>query len=472
VSRRLSARLFALLLLVPIGFGLGARAADAGQPAKRPNLLVIVTDDQARWSVGAYGNRESRTPHMDRLARQGARFLNAFAATPVCSPSRASLLTGRYGTQVGITDWITPQQAQDGTGLAPSALTWVRVLQRAGYRTGLIGKWHLGALPLCNPTRHGFDSFMGFLGGGNTPMDPTLEVNGETKKLKGSLPDLLTDAAIDFVTKNRDRPFALMLCFRAPHRPYGPVPPEDLAPFKELDPALPHFPGLDIPQVKQWTREYYASIHSVDRNLGRLLQALDALGLARDTIVLFTSDHGYMIGQHGLHGKGNAQAVAGARKGEQRPNMFDDSLRVPLLVRWPRVVKPGTEVRALVSNIDTFASVLGMLDVPVPRDYRQEGQDFAPLLRGQRAAWRNAVFAQYDLHNGGKASMRSVRTERWHLVRQYLANQPDELFDLEHDPGELHNLYGKAESRAVRDDLQRRLDVWMRSVGDPVVNKK
>jgi uncharacterized sulfatase len=156
----------------------------------------------------------------------------------------------------------------------------------------------------------------------------------------------------------------------------------------------------------------------------------------------------WVIGQHGLHGKGNAQGVSGAQKGKQRPNMFDDSLRVPLLVHWPRVVKAGTEVRALVSNIDTFASVLGMLDVPPPRDYRQEGLDFAPLLRGQKVAWRDA--------------------ERWHLVRQYLANQPDELFDLQNDPGELRNLYGSAEFRTVRDDLQRRLDGWMRSIGDPV----
>jgi uncharacterized sulfatase len=467
----MSARLIVSLLLIASACGLGPSAADAGQPKKRQNLIVIVTDDQARWSVGAYGNQESRTPNIDRLAQQGARFLNSFVATPVCSPSRASLLTGRYGTQVGITDWITPKQAQDGSGLTRETLTWMRVLQRAGYCTGLIGKWHLGALPRFHPTQHGFDHFMGFLGGGNSPMDPTLEVNGETKKLKGSLPDILTDDAIAFVNKNRDRPFALLLCFRAPHLPYGPVPPADLAPFKDLDPSIPSFAGLDIPQVKQWTREYYASIHSVDRNLGRLLRALDALGLAQDTIIVFTSDHGYMMGHHGLHGKGNAQWVAGAQKGKQRPNLFDYSLRVPLIVRWPRVVKPGTEVRALVSNLDAFASVLGMLDVP-PRDYRQEGKDFTPLLRGQHPTWRDAVFAQYDLHNGGKACMRSVRTERWHLVRQYLANQPDELFDLHNDPGELRNLYDNAEFRATRDDLQRRLDEWMRAIDDPVLKKK
>jgi uncharacterized sulfatase len=468
----MSPRMIAALLLPAVFLGLGVPNAYANQPKKRPNLVFIVTDDQARWSLGAYGNKESRTPNMDRLAKQGAKFLSAFVATPVCSPSRASLMTGRYGTQVGITDWITPKQAEAGVGLPAEAITWMAVLQRSGYRTGLIGKWHLGALPQFHPAKCGFDHFMGFLGGGNTPMDPTLEVDGQTRKLKGSLPDILTDGAIAFVTRNRDRPFALMLNFRAPHLPYGPVPEEDSAPFNDLDPTIPKFPGLDIPQVKKWTRDYYASVYSVDRNLGRLLKVLQDMGLDEDTIVIFSSDHGYMIGHHGLHTKGNAQWVAGDQKGKQRPNMFDHSLQVPLIIRWPRVVKGGAEVRELVSNIDTFASVLGMLDVPPPRDYRQEGKDFSPLLRGQKLAWRDAVFAQYDLHNGGKASMRSIRTERWHLVRQHLGNQPDELFDLQADPEELHNRYSHVQCRAMREELQRRLDEWMRSIDDPLMRKK
>ncbi len=445
--------------------------AHAG-PAKKKNLIFIVTDDQARWSVGAYGNRESRTPNMDRLAREGAKFLRAFVATPVCSPSRASLMTGRYGTQVGITDWITPREGEAGLGLPADAMTWMAVLRAAGYRTALVGKWHLGTQPQFHPTRRGFDHFMGFLGGGNTPMNPTLEVDGETKKLKGSLPDLLTDDAMAFIRKNKAGPFALMLTFRAPHLPYGPVPPEDAAPFKGLDPTIPKFPGLDVAQVKKWTRDYYASVHSVDRNLGRLLQLLEELGLMEDTIIVFTSDHGYMIGHHGLHTKGNAVWVAAEHKGKQRPNMFDLSLQVPLIVRWPGTVKPGTEVPEMVSNIDTFPSVLGMLDVPPPKDYRHEGKDFSPLLRGKALKWRDTVFAQYDLHNGGKASMRSARTERWHLVRQYLKGPPDELFDLQNDADELHNLYEVAEHRAIRDELQRRLDEWMHSADDPLMRKK
>jgi choline-sulfatase len=302
-------------------------------------------------------------------------------------------------------------------------------------------------------------------------MNPTLEVNGKEQKLQGPVPDLITDNALEFIKTNKDRPFALMLNFREPHLPYGPVPDEDAAPFKDLDPTIPKFPGLNVKQVKTWTRDYYASVHAVDRNLGRLLALLDATGLAENTIIVFTSDHGYMIGHHGLNTKGNASWIAEGHKG-RRPNMFDLSLRVPLIVRWPKVVRPGTTQDAMVSNIDTYATMLGMLGVPGPKDYRQYGEDFSPLLRGEKATWRDAVFAQYDLHNFDKAMMRSIRTERWHLVRQYLRNQPDELFDLDSDPDEMTNLYDDPRHRAIRDQLQGRLEVWMRSVGDPLISTK
>ncbi len=435
------------------------------QPPKKLNIIVITTDDQARWSLGCYGNKEAKTPHMDRLAKDGARFINAFTATPVCSPSRASFLTGKYGTQLKITDWITPKEAQAGLGLPLNVSNWMAVLLRAGWRTGLVGKWHLGMLPQFHPTKMGFNHFTGFLGGGNSPHNPTLEIAGKDAKLKGSLPDILTDDAIDFVKANKDRPFALMLNFRAPHAPYAPVPDVDSAPFKNLDPTIPNFPGLNIKRTKNLTREYYASVHSVDRNLGRLLAMLDDLGLRNDTIIVFTSDHGYMIGQHGLIHKGNAAYLVTGREKDRRPNLFDHALQVPLIVRWPGVVKGGTEMPQLVSNIDTFASVLGMLNAAPPDGTQQEGMDFSPLLRGEKTKWRDHVFAQYDPHNGLDGIMRSVRTHDWHLVRQYKKNgQPDELFDLKNDPEELRNLYNDEKHLAIREQLQARMTEWIRGV--------
>jgi uncharacterized sulfatase len=445
-----------------------APAVRAAEP-ERYNLISIVTDDQARWAVGLYGNKEVRTPNMDRIGREGARFLNAFTATPVCSPSRASFMTGRYGTQVGITDWISPAEADAGLGLPADAVTWPEVLRKNGYVTALIGKWHLGSQPQFHPRRRGFDHFFGFLGGGTTPMDPTLELDGKTQKYKGAEPDLLVDDALRFIQAHRGRPFALALHFRAPHLPYGPVPEEDTAPFKALDPTVPKAPGLDVAQVKRWTREYYASIHSVDRNLGRLLRALDDLDLAGKTIVLFTSDHGYMIGHHGLNTKGNAHWIAGGVIGPKRPNMFEESIRVPLLIRWPGVVKPETDIAEPVSNIDTFASVLGMLKVKPPEKVKQEGMDFSPLLRGQKVSWRDAIFGQYDLHNTGLAYMRMVRTADWKLVRHHHANFLDELYNLKDDPGETKNLYNVPAQRKVRDQLQERLTAWQRSIDDPLL---
>lgn len=462
-------------LFVSVFFGVQLWLAPSPVRAAEPerlNIISIVTDDQARWGLGIYGNKEVRTPNMDRIGYEGARFLNAFVPTPVCSPSRASFMTGRYGTQVGITDWIAPPEAERGVGLPAAAVTWPEVLRQLGYATALIGKWHLGVQKQYHPRQRGFDHFFGFLGGGNQPMDPTLELDGKEQQYKGSLPDLLVDDALRFITANRARPFAVCLHFRAPHLPYGPVPEADSSPFKDLDPTIPKFPGLDVAQVKKWTRDYYASIHSVDRNLGRLLKDLDSLHLARKTIVLFTSDHGYMIGHHGLNTKGNAQWIVGGGNGPMRPNMFEESIRVPLLIRWPGVVKPGTDIDAPVSNIDTFASVLGMLGMPLPEKAKPEGADFSPLLRGQKVEWRDTIYGQYDLHNGGLAYMRMIRTAQWKLVRHHHANFMDELYHLTIDPGEMKNLYQNPTHRKVRDALQERLTAWQKSIQDPVLLSK
>jgi uncharacterized sulfatase len=448
-----------------------ARPASAGAPRGEPkggrlNIVSIVTDDQASWSVGAYGNADARTPVLDRLAREGALFRNAFVTTPVCSPSRAGFLTGRYGTEVGIRDWISPEEAAGGLGLPPGTVTWPAILREHGWRTALVGKWHLGRGPRSHPVSFGIARFFGFLDGGNTPMDPTLEVEGREQSLKGSLPDLLTDEAIRFVTESRDRPFALLLHFRAPHLPYGPVPEADAAAVRGLDPAIPDARGLDRTQVKAWTRDYLASVHSVDRNVGRLLEALDRLGLGGKTIVLFTGDNGYNIGHHALHTKGNGHWVAGGVAGPPRPNMFDTSLRVPLLVRGPRV-PAGREVAEMVTQLDTLPTVLGLLGVPLPAGLVQHGSDISPLLRGESVPWRDTVFGEFDMHHYTLARMRMIRTARYKLVRYLGASFQDELYDLSEDPGETRNLYRSEAARAVREDLEKRLAEWRRGLAIP-----
>jgi len=436
--------------------------------APRVNIIAIVTDDQGRWAMGAYGNDDIHTPNMDRIGREGALFSNAFVATPVCSPSRATYLTGRYPTELGITDWIAPSQAQDGLGLA--AETWPQALQRRGYRTGLVGKWHLGELARFHPTELGFDHFMGFLAGSNRPINPTLEVGGEEIELEGPLPDLLTDEAIGFVERNVNRPFALCLHYRAPHRPYIPVPEADSAPYEGMEPAIPDFPGLNQKQISRRTKQYYGSITSIDRNIGRLLAALERLGCVDDTLVIFTSDHGYNQGRHGINTKGNGHWIVGGQNGPKRPNMWDTSVAVPLAIRWPGRIAPGTEIDDLVSQVDFYRTILGALDVPVADRSKARGVDFSPLLRGEAMPERAAVFGQYDLHNHGLAYLRMVRTRDYKYVRHLRADFMDELYDLAADPGERHNLlHRRGDPPAVIDDLKARLSEWMASIDDPML---
>jgi len=445
-----------------------ARAQDG---RKRPNLVAIVTDDLGYWALGAYGNRDSRTPTLDRLAADGALFANAFVNTPVCSPSRASYLTGLHGTQLGITDWINMNEADAGVGLPPETVTWPEVLKQNGYATALVGKWHLGHQPPHHPTKHGYDHFWGIPDGGAAAMDPRMEVNGKKEQLKGPTPDLTTDEAIRWLeATTREKPFALSLHFREPHLPYLPVPEEDSKPFTELDPAIPEWKVLNPTFTKDRLREYYGAVHSMDRNVGRLLAKLDDLKLTENTIILFTSDNGYNVGHHALHGKGNGSWIGGGVQGPKRPNMFEHSVRVPLIIRWPGVAKPGTRIEQPVMNTDTFATVCGMLGVTPPADSKQQGRDFSPLLRGETIAdWRTDTFGQYDLHNAGIAFMRMVRTGDWKLVRHHMSNSSNELYDLRSDPLEKQNRYYDKKARAVRDELQAKLTAWQQSIDDPVL---
>lgn len=438
-----------------------------GEPP--PNIVFIYTDDQARWGVGVNGNRDIQTPNLDRLAQDGATFRNAFTCTPVCSPSRAGMMTGRLGTEVGITDWIN-EKVEPELGLSPSEVLWPELLKAGGYNTGLFGKWHLGTQDRFHPTRQGYDVFMGFRSGGNWSMNPILEENGETSRREGATADLITDAALRFIEENKKGPFLVSLHFREPHTPYVPTRDIDSAPYEKLDPTIPDFPGLPVERTKQITRDYYSSIHSIDRNVGRVREALARLGLADNTIVIFSSDHGYMIGQHGLWHKGNATWLAEGHKG-RRPNMFEYSIRVPLFVVWPGVVKPGTAVEQVVNNLDTFPTMLDLAGIGAPPTLQTHGRSWAPLLRGETPEWDHTLFGQYDMHHGPIARMRMVRTPDWKLVRHFEPGVEDEMYHLSADPEETRNVAGDPEHRAQREDLESRLRAWMEQVNDPLLRE-
>ncbi len=449
--------------------------------AARPNFVFVMTDDQGPWALGAAGTKDALTPNLDRVAAEGAMLTRFYAPTPVCSPARASVLTGRYGTELGITDFLSLNR-EDLPGLDPGVPTWPRALSEAGYSTALVGKYHCGQQPESHPTRIGYDEFTGFIHGGMVSRDPVVEIDGRNVKVEGWTPDILTDHAIDFVRRKKNGPFALSLHFWAPHANQGtneagdrtwlPLSPADWEPFKDADPSLPEpdYPDLDTPRAKRMLREYLGSVHSVDRNLGRLLGVLDELGLTESTVVVFTSDHGYNLGHHGIWHKGNGRWLLVNDRGS-RANMWEQSLRVPALVRWPGVIAPGSTVAQTASHLDWFPTLLAMAGVEPPASAVPRGRNILPLLRGQSPPWGGDFFAQFRMredHAEG-ADMRSYQTERWKLVRFLRGKRGDELYDRVNDPGEARNLFGSADpvvQEATRA-LDMKLAAAMRRIGDP-----
>ncbi len=447
----------------------------------KPNILFILTDDQAPWALGLSGHPHAHTPNLDKLFQSGAYLPNSFTVTPVCSPSRVSTICSRYGSEMGVTDWINPR-AEPKHGLDPKTPTWPRELQKAGYQTALVGKWHLGLLDEQHPTQFGYEFFMGFRGGGATPFRPELEVAGQTLKVNGLTTDILTDEAIRWLRllDQKKGPFALSLHYRAPHARWLPVREADWEPFAALDPQLPHpdYPDLNVERVKRMTREYLASTAGVDRNVGKLLDELDRLKLAENTIVIFSSDHGYSMGHNGIWHKGNGhwivntppKATKNIPKG-QRPNMYDNSIRVPTAIRWPGVIKAGTVINNTVSNLDWFPTILAMADVNLDDSVTIRGTDITPVLKGKAKTWNDDFYAEYSTKHQSHTDMRMYRTNAWKLIRDFRNPERDELYSLTDDPEETNNLINSDgdQVKKIIVDLDKKLRSKMQALNDPVL---
>ena len=473
-----------------------AVAAEKPASARPPNIVIVNTDDQAQRAVGAYGNKEIHTPNMDRLAREGMRFNRAFTK-PVCSPSRAMTLTGQYSHRLGIPDYIPyGNPIQVDNGLPAGTPTIASVLKGVGYTSALVGKWHLGYGEKYYPQRFGFDVAEGdrYVGPGkqydNVRQMPVLldgkEVKGFCDEPRHT--DILTDRAIHFVRANRAKPFFLYFNTYVPHEPWNCAPEEDLAHYRDRPltvPDLSRFPEATMTQVEllRLTRLYYAHITCADHNLGRLLAALDELGLAENTLVLFMGDNGFNLGQHGLRGKGNATILGsgplrlGPKKADSnppkfKPNMFDTSVLVPFIVRWPGVVKAGATSDALVSTIDILPTLMEATGAGSGQKLQLDGRSLLPLLKSEKVAWRDAYSDTYDMIYLAEAHMRMIRTDRWKLVL-YLDQEGHpldngsrhELFDLQTDPDELTNLYGKPTIAPIQQQLDKQLRAWIRETG-------
>jgi arylsulfatase A-like enzyme len=471
-------------------------AASLGAAEKRPpNILFIFSDDHAYQAISAYGDARklNETPNIDRLGREGMRFDRCVVTNSICGPCRATVLTGTYNHINGFVN--NTNSRFDG-----GQVTFPKLLQRAGYQTAVIGKWHLES----DPT--GFD-FWQILPGQGVYYNPPMIRMGRPVKVEGYVTDIITDTSLDWL-KHRDRskPFLLMAQHKAPHREWDPALrhldhdhgrtyPEPATLFDDYagrgpaehgqdmtirhtmtpkDVKLTPPPQLTAEQLAAWNayyeprnaeflkanpqgddlvrwryqrymHDYLGCIRAVDESVGRLLAYLDEEGLAENTIVIYSSDQGFYLGEHGWFDK---------------RWIFEESVRAPLLVRWPGATKPGSVNRALVSNLDFAETFLDLAGVPIPD--RMQGRSLAPILRGQTPAdWRTSFYYQYfeypephrvQPHYG-------VITERHKLVH-FGGVGPDywELFDLQNDPSELRSVYDDPAYRATRDALTTELD--------------
>ena len=404
----------------------------------RPNILLFLTDDHGAWANGYAGNREIQTPVLDRLAQQGVSCSNAFTPTPVCSPARASLLTGLNPSQVGIHDWLQeadPAIAErDWLDGVPTLFDFFRA---AGYATCLSGKWHLGQSHLA-PT--GCDEHFGlphWQGAHNTPY--TYVHNGKFVELDGNKSAHITTHALAFLDSlPDDRPFFLNVGYIATHSPYGQQHHDPArtaqyaeAAFADIPPYNSHpwcknedSPGESPPPGPLRDRYigYYAAVSEIDHNIGRILARLEETGRLENTIVVYTSDHGCALGHHGFWGKGNST----------RPlNMYETSLRIPLIWSGPGL-PAGHTVTRYVDHHDTFRTLLALAGVDVDLPAAYPGRSYAPLLQGHSSSWDDTRFGEYG-------DLRMVRTPTWKLVWRFPAG-PHDLFNLADDPGETVNL--------------------------------
>lgn len=435
---------------------LSSRCSPAGN--QRPaNVVFILTDDQAPGTLGAYGNHEIRTPVCDRLASDGALFTRAYCTTPVCSPSRATLLSGQIPSQHGVHDWIRNEnEGEEAFAFLADEATFPEVLAGNGYRVGLSGKWHIGdnARP-----QEGFDYWFAMPTGGSRYQDPPMYWQGEKREYEGYTTDVVTDKALEFIDQAGSDPFFCFVSYNAPHTPYSGTPEKYLEMYRDC--PFETFPGepLNEPIAGGLSRRnvgnreskmhYYGMLTAIDDNVGRIMRRLEDRGVAQDTLVVFLSDHGFLLEHHGLWGKGNTSWPF---------NMFEESMLVPALFHHPGQIPAGQRIAIMTSFYDFAPTLLDYLGLPA-LDARKPlaGRSYAPFLRGATTEWDNMVCGEYQY-------CRMIRDEEWKLIHR-TEGFPSELYKLREDPGERNNLADDPAHQAQKRKLKQRMDAWFSNLG-------
>ena len=429
--------------------------------SSRPNVLCILTDDQGVWAAGCYGNSEIRTPNIDRIAQTGVRFDRFFVATPVCSPSRATLLTGRIASQHGVHDWIRGGNVgEDAASYLEGETAYTDVLAAHGWRCGLSGKWHLGNSTL---TQHGFSHWFTHQFGGGPYNNAPMVRDGVPVNEPGYVTNVITDDALGFIDRhaNQEEPFYLGVHYTAPHSPWTGHPQDivdsyDDCPFASCpqEPIHPWAGGLTRKCIgdRESLKGYFAAVTAMDLDVGRLLDRLDRHGIRENTLVIFLSDNGFSLGHHGFWGKGN---------GTSPLNMYENSIRVPALVSQPGRLPEGLVQEAMISAYDFMPTLLSYLDLPVPWDRNLPGRNTLDAWTGRDDASRDHVVI-FDEYGG----TRMIRTDSWKYVNRY-PEGPNELYDLENDPDERANLADDAGYAGRCRSLRGELEGWFERYADP-----
>lgn len=441
---------------------IGAAALSAQPKRPRPNVVFFMTDDHGAWATSVYGCGDIRTPNIERLARGGMRFDNAFAATPVCSPSRVTYFTGKLPYAHGVQDWLIPRESYgpSATQVLKNHESFSEVLARNGYHLGLSGKWHMGG---DEHAQEGFSDWYTVVGGGGGYKDPEFVKNGKTIQETGYKTDLVGDGAVNFLTAHQasrpQDPFFLYIPFYAPHTPYNYQPEQYRAPYAGSKfpcfPRVPQNPRQNTGLAKNYLNEesmraYSALVTGLDANIGKVLKKLEDMGILNDTLIVFTADQGWNAGHHGVWGKGN---------GTVPRNMLEESIRVPMIWHHPGRIAAQSRCDAMISNYDFFPTILDYTGCTTAPDKDRVGESYAPFLRGAKPQWRDRLFFEY-------ADMRSVRTKTAKLVMR-AKPWPSEMYDLEADPGESRNVIDDAKYAAVRASLTRELEGYFRKHGAP-----
>jgi N-acetylglucosamine-6-sulfatase len=452
-----------------------ACAAAPAVEAPRRNIVLIVSDDHRFDFLGFLKEAPEflETPHLDRMAAQGAHLRNAFVTTSLCSPSRASILTGQVAHRHGVIDNQRP--------IPPGTLFFPQVLREAGYETAFVGKWHMGHDR--DDPQPGFDHWASFRGQGDY-VKTELNVDGQRRAIDGYSSDVLTDVALAWLKQARTKPFFLQLCYKAPHFPFTPAPrhqgryaqakvrrPETMANTEANYASQPRWVrdrrygihGVDhmetgpldndpVPSFDALYRQYAETVHGLDENIGRVLACLDEAGLSRSTLVLYLGDNGFALGEHGFYDKRDA---------------FETSIRVPMLAYAPGLIAPGTVVTRMVQNIDVAPTLLAAAGCAFPAGRDVDGRSFLPLLRGETIPWRDRIFYEYywEWNFPATPSTFALRTERWKYVFTHGVWDRNGLYDLASDPLERHNLIDVPAFRERRAEMEKELFDWLEATG-------